>query len=47
MKKLNAEEMISVEGGANWITIGTIIAGIVSFVSGLISGYSNPVKCNN
>lgn len=47
MKKLTDEEMISVKGGANFATIGTVFSVIVSFISGIISGYFNPVKCNN
>lgn len=47
MKELNNKEMMLVEGGANWLVVGSIVAGLISFISGILSGYSNPVKCNN
>lgn len=47
MVELNQKEMKEIQGGAvNW----TLIAGIgaaISFVIGIIDGYSNPLKCNN
>lgn len=46
MKILDNIEMKRVDGGANGILIGTVVAVIVSFISGILSGYSNPKKCN-
>lgn len=46
MKKLEKEELLLVEGGANSILIGSIVGVIVTFVVGLLHGYSNPKSCN-
>ncbi len=47
MHELKKEEMIEVNGGANPVIISAIVAGVVTFVIGLLEGYSNPKKCNN
>lgn len=46
MKKLEKEELLLVEGGANPILIGSVVGVIVTFVVGLLHGYSNPKSCN-
>ena len=46
MKRLSNEEMLNVEGGANSLLIVTVISGIVTFVTGILHGYSKPKKCN-
>lgn len=46
MYELKKEELQKITGGGvGWITAG-IIAGI-TFIVGIISGYTNPNKCNN
>ena len=47
MTELSKEELKCIEGGANWLVIGAVTAGIISFISGILSGYSNPTKCHN
>ena len=47
MRELKHVEMVNVCGGANGIVIGTIISVIVTFVVGVLHGYSNPKSCNN
>lgn len=46
MKEIDKEEMTLVEGGANPVLIGSIVGVIVTFVVGLLHGFSNPKKCN-
>ncbi len=50
MKELEKEEMLKVEGGANGLLIAGIVsaavAAVVTFVTGLLHGYSNPKECN-
>lgn len=50
MKLLENDELMSVNGGAAKglgyaLFIG--IAGFVTLLAGIISGYTNPEKCNN
>ena len=46
MKKINNEEMKKVKGGAiNWGMMAGIGAA-VSFIMGIIDGWTNPRKCN-
>lgn len=47
MVELKNEEMNQVMGGS--ISVTAVIAGaaIITFLAGLISGYTNPVKCND
>lgn len=47
MREISKEEMMKVDGGANAILITSIIGVIATFVVGVLSGYSNPQKCNN
>ncbi len=46
MKELNKKEMLKITGGANALLIGGIVATIITLVSGILKGYSNPQKCN-
>lgn len=46
MKKLSKEEMQNIDGGANPILIVSVVTGIVTFLTGILSGYTNPKKCN-
>ena len=48
MIKLNENELSNIEGGASVTTvvgIGMIITAVVTFISGIISGYTNPEGC--
>lgn len=45
--ELSKDEMYMIDGGAvSWKILAGIGAGIV-LVMGMISGYTNPEKCNN
>ena len=48
MIKLNENELSNIEGGASVTTvigISMIITAVVTFISGIISGYTNPEGC--
>ena len=45
--ELNETEMMKINGGSISIELISIIGGIVTFILGTISGYTNPNKCNN
>ncbi len=47
MKEINNCEMKKVEGGMSEIAIAGLVTGVITFVIGVLSGYSNPVKCND
>ena len=45
--ELNKSEMETINGGAiSWGTIGCI-GGILAYLIGVLSGYTNPNRCNN
>lgn len=46
MREINNKEMMGINGGANPAVIGSIVGVIITFVVGLLHGYSNPKKCN-
>ena len=46
MREINKEEMYDVDGGANGILITSIVTALITFVTGILHGYSNPKKCN-
>ncbi len=45
--ELNDKEMNNVKGGAVSWPIVAAVGGVVAFIIGVISGYTNPTKCNN
>lgn len=45
MNKICENEMAKVHGGGWGLAVGIIAA--VTFIIGIIDGYTNPVKCNN
>lgn len=47
MYEIKKEEMKKIEGGANPLIITAAITGIITFITGILQGYSNPRKCNN
>ena len=47
MRQIEKEEMLNIEGGANPILITSIIGVIITFVVGVLHGYSNPKSCND
>lgn len=47
MRKLENEEMLNVDGGANGILITSIVTAVITFLVGAFYGYSNPKSCNN
>ncbi len=44
--ELTKAEMLTVDGGINWYIIGGVGA-LISYLIGIISGYTNPSQCNN
>lgn len=44
--KLKNDELLKVEGGAIKIGILFALGGLAAFITGLIDGYLNPLKCN-
>lgn len=47
MKKIEKEEMLMIEAGAEPMLITGIISSIITFIVGALHGFSNPKKCNN
>ena len=47
MREIKIDEKTKLEGGMSEIAIAGIVTGVITFVIGMLSGYSNPVKCNN
>lgn len=47
MREINKEEMKMVDGGASGIFVGSVIGVIVTFIVGVLHGYSNPKTCKN
>lgn len=46
--ELNELEMTKVNGGGGIsVTVVSVIGGIITFILGTISGYTNPTRCNN
>lgn len=47
---LENNDLVLVKGGLLGKTIGYgiwfVIGGVVAFISGVIDGYMNPIKCN-
>ena len=46
MREINDKEMMKIEGGANPVIVSSIIGVVVTFVVGLLHGFSNPKICN-
>ena len=44
--ELTKKEMLNIDGGINWYVIGGVGA-IITYIIGIISGYTNPSQCNN
>lgn len=44
--KLTNEEMFQISGGSTWGLIAGIGAALV-YLIGVVSGYTNPNRCNN
>lgn len=47
MKTLTNEEMKKIDGGASSLLIVSVVAGLITLVTGILDGYSKPKKCNN
>jgi len=47
MKTLTNQELISINGGAGGFAFPIIfgVSAVISFISGLLSGYTNPDAC--
>lgn len=43
---LTNEELIMTKGGVNWTLIG-IGGAVISFLIGLVDGYTRPLRCRN
>jgi bacteriocin-like protein len=49
MKKLSENELNKIEGGMSvsaGIGIGLLVTSVLSFLAGVIKGYTNPEVCN-
>ena len=49
MKKIDKEEMMSVNGGILWSwTIGKIVTAVLgtTFITGVLDGFIRPLRCN-
>ena len=45
--ELNENEMYEINGGGvSWYVIGGIGA-VITYIIGILSGYTNPSRCNN
>ncbi len=44
--ELTENEMYAVNGGIAWYVVAGV-AGLITYVIGIFSGYTNPNKCNN
>ena len=44
--ELSEKQMYDVTGGASLSVGAAIVAGII-YIIGIISGYTNPTRCNN
>lgn len=44
--ELTEKEMYQVNGGISWASLAGI-GGLIAYIIGVISGYTNPSKCNN
>ena len=44
--ELTKHEMYEVTGGVSWAVVSGVIAGII-YIIGVVSGYTNPTRCNN
>ena len=45
MRELSKSEMKSIKGGGMSATAWTVIAGVISFISGVFDGFTRPYKC--
>lgn len=46
MRELSKEELNGINGGMSIATKIFLIGGIVSFVIGVLDGFTRPLKCN-
>ena len=44
--ELTEHEMYEINGGVSWTVVSAVTAGII-YIIGVISGYTNPTRCNN
>ncbi len=47
MTLLDDNQLVNIKGGGISVAVATFITAAIIFISGLISGYTNPTKCNN
>jgi len=47
MKTINEKELEQVQGGGVSWGLFAGIAAAITFIVGIIDGYTNPTKCNN
>lgn len=46
MKKLTNEEMKNINGGVALKANLFLLGGVITFIVGLIDGFTNPLRCN-
>lgn len=44
--ELSEKQMYEITGGVSWAVVSAIAAGVV-YIIGVLSGYTNPTRCNN
>lgn len=44
--ELTKKEMYEITGGVSWEVIG-IIGAAITYIIGILSGYTNPNRCHN
>ena len=44
--ELSQNEMFKVKGGVAW-DAAMVVGAIIIYIIGVVSGYTNPTKCNN
>lgn len=45
MRELSKSEMKGIRGGGISATAWAVIAGVISFISGVFDGFTRPYKC--
>lgn len=46
MRKINQEELVSIQGGGLSVWAITGIAAAITFIVGVFDGFTRPLKCN-
>ncbi len=44
--ELNQNELLTINGGVNWKIVGGIVVTLISFISGVVDGFTHPKACS-